>query len=304
MFHVCSSNPFREKGFWFKGNLHTHTTNSDGALSPEQTIRLYKKNGYDFLSITDHEVVTGIKQLSEVFKDGFLLIPGAELAVGRSETQTRYHIVALNLEHMIETGDDPQTAIDNVKNEGGEALVAHPSWSALTTHDILKLKGYLGIEIFNSTCHFAVSKGYSTIHWDGLLNRNIAAYGFAVDDAHYHFNEHRPVDACYAWIHLKAPKLTLESVMESIRKGLFYSSNGPEIFDVNVTEESVTVKSSPAKAISFITKNGLGQRFTAMNKPMTEAKYLLRGNERYLRIEVEDGNGGTAWTNAIVFNRE
>ena len=163
MFHVCSSNPFREKGFWFKGNLHTHTTNSDGALSPEQTIRLYKKNGYDFLSITDHEVVTGIKQLSEVFKDGFLLIPGAELAVGRSETQTRYHIVALNLEHMIETGDDPQTAIDNVKNEGGEALVAHPSWSALTTHDILKLKGYLGIEIFNSTCHFAVSKGYSTI---------------------------------------------------------------------------------------------------------------------------------------------
>jgi len=75
MFHVCSSNPFREKGFWFKGNLHTHTTNSDGALSPEQTIRLYKKNGYDFLSITEHEVVTDIKQLSEVFKDDFFVDP-------------------------------------------------------------------------------------------------------------------------------------------------------------------------------------------------------------------------------------
>ena len=39
---------------WYKGNLHTHTTNSDGAYTPEETIALYKSKGYDFLALTDH----------------------------------------------------------------------------------------------------------------------------------------------------------------------------------------------------------------------------------------------------------
>lgn len=39
---------------WYKGNLHTHTTNSDGAYTPEKTIALYKSKDYDFLALTDH----------------------------------------------------------------------------------------------------------------------------------------------------------------------------------------------------------------------------------------------------------
>lgn len=39
---------------WYKGNLHTHTTNSDGAYTPEETIALYKSKDYDFLALTDH----------------------------------------------------------------------------------------------------------------------------------------------------------------------------------------------------------------------------------------------------------
>ena len=39
---------------WFKGNLHTHTTESDGKLSPEECYALYKSKGYDFLARTDH----------------------------------------------------------------------------------------------------------------------------------------------------------------------------------------------------------------------------------------------------------
>ena len=42
------------EGLWLRGNLHTHTTVSDGKLTPEECIRLYKEKGYDFLCITDH----------------------------------------------------------------------------------------------------------------------------------------------------------------------------------------------------------------------------------------------------------
>ena len=44
---------FRD-GSLYKGNLHTHTTVSDGRYSPQETVERYKKNGYAFLGITDH----------------------------------------------------------------------------------------------------------------------------------------------------------------------------------------------------------------------------------------------------------
>ena len=227
------------------------------------------------------------------------MIPGIELDTGKSEAGTEYHLVGLDIDHPVET-DDPQSAIDEVMNDGGQVVVGHPYWSSLTVNDLLKLEGYLGVEIFNTTCHFSVAKGYSTIHWDDLLVRERYTFGFAVDDTHYHVSTHRPVDACQSWIMVKAQNLTVDSLMASLRKGLFYSSNGPEIIDVEINSESVRVASSSARAINFITKNGDGERFTALREPMTEAEYRLRGIERYLRIEVE-GEAGTAWTNPIIF---
>jgi hypothetical protein len=42
---------------WLKGNLHTHTFWSDGDEFPESVAAWYKENGYDFLAITDHNVI-------------------------------------------------------------------------------------------------------------------------------------------------------------------------------------------------------------------------------------------------------
>ena len=40
---------------FLKGNLHAHTTFSDGVRSPQALIAEYESRGYDFLAITDHE---------------------------------------------------------------------------------------------------------------------------------------------------------------------------------------------------------------------------------------------------------
>ena len=42
------------RGNWYKGNLHMHTTVSDGALDPVEAINIYREAGYDFIAITDH----------------------------------------------------------------------------------------------------------------------------------------------------------------------------------------------------------------------------------------------------------
>ena len=45
---------FKNNGNWYKGNLHTHTTLSDGRATPEETFALYKAEGYSFMALTDH----------------------------------------------------------------------------------------------------------------------------------------------------------------------------------------------------------------------------------------------------------
>ena len=47
-----------EKSFrWYKGNIHSHSQWSDGLDLPEVVVGAYKKNGYDFFSLTDHNIM-------------------------------------------------------------------------------------------------------------------------------------------------------------------------------------------------------------------------------------------------------
>ena len=222
---------------------------------------------------------------------------GTELDLPSSEVGTRYHIIGLNISEVIDA-NDPQDAISDIQSQGGVALIAHPYWSALSIKDLMELDGYIGIEIFNSHCHLSRSKGYSTVHWDDLLLRGRQIFGFAVDDCHWHFND-RPFDGCYAWISVKASKLDLNSLISSISNGLFYSSNGPEIYDLTVNENLVSIVTSPAKAISFITFDGKGFRFNAVDGFISHASFPLDKLESYVRVEVEDAVGHVAWTNPI-----
>ena len=70
------NNPFQLPGTFLKGNLHTHTTNSDGELAPQEAADLYRENGDAFLAITDHGHLTATDEISA---DGLTLLPGMEL---------------------------------------------------------------------------------------------------------------------------------------------------------------------------------------------------------------------------------
>ena len=70
---------FDEKGKWYKGNLHTHTTASDGQYTPEETMNLYRRLGYDFLALTDHWILS-----KGGWYDNMLLLPG----IVREETRS------------------------------------------------------------------------------------------------------------------------------------------------------------------------------------------------------------------------
>lgn len=301
MLSAVFHNPFEVRGRWFRGNLHTHSLNSDGGLTVEQLTSLYRACGYDFLSITDHGTLT---ETGDHSTPRFLLIPGEEISVGTSEAGTFLHIVAINIgrELPVEEADpdeSPQMVIDLIHEMGGEAIIAHPYWSGLTFNDLIGLKGLLGLEVYNTNCDLTINRGLSNVHWDNLLASGQRLLGFAFDDAHSELRENLPSDSCGAWINVKAESLTVHCLMASIRRGLFYSSSGPEIENIHVGEGEISVKTSPAKTISFVSNAGLGERHTTGSGHLTEAAYTLRGRERYVRIESSDKYGRTAWSNPI-----
>src|SRR6516164_9866794 len=43
---------------WWKGNLHTHSFWSDGDDFPEMIADWYKRHGYHFLSLSEHNVLS------------------------------------------------------------------------------------------------------------------------------------------------------------------------------------------------------------------------------------------------------
>src|SRR5712691_7173609 len=66
---------------WLRGNLHAHTTYSDGVKTPQELLAEYEALGYDFLAITDHEDLIGSSYWRALprLRTRLLLFHGVEL---------------------------------------------------------------------------------------------------------------------------------------------------------------------------------------------------------------------------------
>lgn len=61
-------------------DLHSHTTASDGALSPRELVRLAAKQRVQVLAVTDHDSVSGLPEaIDEAVKHGIEIVPGLEI---------------------------------------------------------------------------------------------------------------------------------------------------------------------------------------------------------------------------------
>ncbi len=70
-------------------DLHTHTTASDGSLTPTQIVKRAKDIGIKYLGITDHDTINGVKEALEVGKKiGVNVIPGVELGTDYNNIET------------------------------------------------------------------------------------------------------------------------------------------------------------------------------------------------------------------------
>jgi len=238
---------------WIKSSLHCHSRASDGMLDPKDVAQYYLSRGYHLVIITDHnKITTGYGDHPDM-----MFMPGVEISKGKTKLGGDYHIVALGIDDpAIINLETPQEIVDKVNSAGGVAIIAHPYWSGLVHEDLTALSQYVGVEIYNTGCDVEVAKGYSTVHWDDLISSGIRTWGFAVDDAHRYSRP--PIDTDGGWVWVKANEMNRKAVIDSLKSGYFYSSRGPMIKRLEISESSVHVKVTPVTRINIVSRNGTG----------------------------------------------
>lgn len=126
-------------------------------LSPEQQAADYRAQGYDFLALTDHNIMKTHVQFNS---DDFLMIPGWERDIPYGTTKC-LHVVGL---FPSDTPDDSvitrprgnpdvmsqQQLIDQMHSENVFVEIAHPIWSRMEPEELRALQGFNAIEIFNT----------------------------------------------------------------------------------------------------------------------------------------------------------
>lgn len=292
---------------YYKANLHTHTTCSDGVLTPEQARDAYKEKGYSILATTDHSYIATHQHLNT---EDFLMLTGVEVDLEElSETKKWQH---LRVSHFCLISKEPENLwvpfkdpnpIPNSKAleptniigdcsreyspENANAVIAacnehgylvtynHPCWSLETYPDYAPLKGLWGMEYRNSGC---IALGYdednSRVYQDLLLQGN-RLVPVCADDMHRIFegNSNYPVLGD-SWNMIGAKELTYDAVIEAMEKGDLYASCGPEITALTMDGANLHIECSPAARIQVVTPMRLSHLvFAPEGETLTSADF-------------------------------
>ena len=291
--------PFSREGRFYKGNLHTHCTRSDGDLPVEEVIGRYRRQGYDFLAMSDHFLECYGYPVTDTrgFRDAdFTTLLAAEMHVGKLQNEEVWHLLAVGLpaEFAPPGEDEDIVAIARRAADSGAFLgLVHPAWYGLQPDDARLLPFADAVEIYNHGSEVENANGDGWGLCDMLLNEGRRVQAFATDDAH-----HLTHDAFGGWVCVKADALDPEAILESLKAGRFYSSQGPDIHDIRIEGEEVAVECSPAATVVI---NGRGSRADkTMGLGLTAARFSLkRFRDAYFRITVIDAHGRKAWSNAV-----
>jgi len=277
----------------WKANFHAHSTNSDGKLSPEELIAAYRGKGYDILNFSDHRKCNPV---SEYDGKGMTLLSGMELHP-EAPRGLGWHLLAIGVpEDFANCSELPaQQVIDRVDASGGVVFIAHPYWCGLTSAELLTLRGYLGIEVYNSTCD-NTGRSDSSQTWDELLDFGLHCDALGVDDIH-------SLEMCgLGWTMIAADSASPAAVLEALRRGRFYSSCGPEFtrlaFDGKVFEAEFT----PCRDVAVYAPlcHGLRQ-YASGDGLLTRVRYDISDLRpgAYLRCRITDDRGRSAWSNPV-----
>ncbi len=284
------SNPYTPAAKRFKGQLHTHSSNSGYVDEPFTLYNSYRSAGYDFVAITDYEAGGGGNYTSPIIGiDGLLALGGAEEMVAWRTKVPHFGTVGVDQEWTTElNNNDPQVLVNAVHANGGLIAVNHPAFTTLTLIDVIDIitMGYDFLEIYNAQLDAEAAS-----FWDAALSAGLQVYATTVDDSHDYSAQGNK-----AWIVVQANDLTKRAILDALHAGNFYASTGPTM-RVTLTGNTIRVTTDARSTIEWIGENGAVLRSSS---GVSADVYTPVVSELYVRIKItRDYDDHKAWSQPL-----
>jgi hypothetical protein len=298
----------RDTRAWYKGNLHTHTTFSDGDTEPEGVIQWYRDHGYNFLAITDHNFLLNIKDYKDRVDDAFILISGNEISDSFDEKPLHFLALGLYDAELKPVGgngvaDTLQNNVTAIRRAGALPILAHPNFRwAFGAEEMIGIKDCVLFEVLNA--HPSVNNAGDETRpgteemWDQVLSAGKLIYGIGTDDMHK--------IATYpgkSWIMVRAAELSESAILDAMENGDFYVSTGVVLDEYTITRSAVRIRirldGDSLYTTMFI---GEGGQVLARSDSLNPV-YKKSEDEPYVRAKIVDSNGKVALTQPVFFDK-
>jgi hypothetical protein len=315
-----------------KTNLHTHTTRSDGRMSPQSVVDNYHKLGYGILAITDHNEVTfpwtGFSELSFSTRAQERLASGSldssaiiyenrnpkELgmfAIQANEVSAPHHMGSYFNDYREQPGNE-DIAIQEIGKKDGVILLNHPGRYTARNPEKYKVDWYVdifdkydyvtGMEVYNQGDRYPLDR----ILWDSVLIRTMPerpVWGYSNDDFHAGLQR-----MGRNWNVFIVPEVNEENIRKAMLDGTFlyvYATeghNGPavpivESIDVNSKKGAITIQASGQDSIRWISEGKV------ISRGSTIQLADLPDIQNYVRAEIF-GPGSVTGSQPFAINRD
>jgi len=326
--------PFDRDGIFFRGNLHCHSSRSDGALDPEHVVSAYKRLGYDFICLSDHFEADYGWQLTDTSSwrdESFTTLIGAELSRPGPVRPGKWWLGAVGLPLDFPAPDSrekgPELA-SRARAAGAFLVLLHPGFNATQTRDLEGMDVIDAVEIYNDGVQRGNDRGDGWYLAVDLLDRGWEISCTAADDAHFDLGGYDAIGG--AWVEVRSPVLEPAALLAALKGGAFYATTGPKIQDVRVIDRAVEVHCTPAEVVTVTgpgclvrsvaqrrwdgrlnapgpandwatiaerQPEGITRCRLSLESPGAAADWGVWGPGDWWRVTISDSAGKRAWTN-------
>jgi hypothetical protein len=288
---------------WYKGDVHYHEVKQ---VPVADTIPMLKKLGYDFviLEYKDMEPPEVVPPQGSLNRPDFLVIHGSEQAF-RSRAEKWAHLsIAPNHIPFPDTETDNwhiPDGFDKIRERIPNALIRinHPADRRWTMDDLRDAVAR-GARIFELNPANGEGVDFAVRLWDQALAERMLLYAELSTDIH-----HISAMGRCGWVLVRADKLEQRAILEAMRAGeLVAVQEGCEaqVGDVKRGNgkpgSEYRIAASNAAVVRFVGRGG--QELARVQPQNGAVSYTIRGDEIYVRAEVEDAAGRKVFTQPLM----
>ena len=282
---------------WLAGDLHVHSTASDGKLSPYELGMLARKRGLDFLAIADHNN----------FCENFALpkIPGLTLIPAVEWTHYKGHMNFFGIKAPFDQSfvandiDEMRTLIRQAKNKGALISVNHPKcprcpylWEDDTIFDL--------VEIWNGPMRKANTDAILWWHQMLLSGRKMPIVGGS--DFHRTLS---PVRLSNPTTFVYAKSAGTEDILSAILSGRSYVSFSPHGPRLSIEKVDClfghTIQAENGRKWIFTAKNMQpGMELQLITDQGVKSSCKAKLSEKTIHLSVQENNWTFAYLKVIL----